>query len=48
VHDIYLTKEQHLQEKVDWLIKDLEACDMICEWWASAEFNAISEWNWQN
>jgi hypothetical protein len=25
VHDIYLTKEQQLQGKVDWLIKDLEA-----------------------
>jgi hypothetical protein len=25
VHDIYQTKEQQFQGKVDWLIKDLEA-----------------------
>jgi hypothetical protein len=47
-HDIYLTKEQHLQGKVDWLIKDLEAWDVMCEWWASAEFRAISEQNQHN
>jgi hypothetical protein len=35
-HDIYLTKEQQLQGKVDWFIKDPEAWDVMCEWWASA------------
>jgi hypothetical protein len=24
-HDIYLTKEQQLQGKIDWLVKDSEA-----------------------
>jgi hypothetical protein len=47
-HDIYLTKEQQLQGKVDWLVKDLEAWDAMCEWWTSAEFRAISERNRQN
>jgi hypothetical protein len=41
VHDIYLTKEQQLQGKVDWLIKDLKAWYMMCEWWASIEFRAL-------
>jgi hypothetical protein len=48
VHDIHLTKEQQLQGKVDWLIKDPDAWDVMCEWWASVEFKAISEWNRQN
>jgi hypothetical protein len=43
--DIYLTKEQHLQGKVAWLVKDLEAWDVMCEWWSSPEFRAISEQN---
>jgi hypothetical protein len=30
-HDIYLTKEQQLQGKVDWLVKDPETWDAICE-----------------
>jgi hypothetical protein len=30
-HDIYLTKEQQLQGKVDWLIKDSESWDAMCE-----------------
>jgi hypothetical protein len=47
-HDIYLTKGQQLQGKVDWLVKDLEAWDAMCEWWMSEEFKAISLWNWQN
>jgi hypothetical protein len=42
-HNIYLTKEQQLQRKVDWLVKDLEAWDAMCEWWTSAEFRALSE-----
>jgi hypothetical protein len=41
-HGIYLIKEQHLQEPVDWLVKDLEAWAWLCGWWASAEFRAIS------
>jgi hypothetical protein len=45
VHDIYLTKEQQLQGKVDWLVKDPEAWDTMCEWWMSEEFKAISVWN---
>jgi hypothetical protein len=30
MHDIYLTNEQQLQEKVDWLVKDPEAWDTMC------------------
>jgi hypothetical protein len=47
-HDIYLTKEQQLQGKVNWLVKDPEAWDAMCEWWTSAEFRVISEWNRQS
>jgi hypothetical protein len=39
---MYLTKEQQHQGKVDWLIKDSEAWDMMCEWWTFKEFKAIS------
>jgi hypothetical protein len=46
VHDIYQTKEQQLQGKVDWLVKDPEAWDTMYEWWTSMEFKAISERNW--
>jgi hypothetical protein len=46
VHDIYLTKEQQLQGKVDWLVKDLKAWDAMCELWTSEEFKTISLWNW--
>jgi hypothetical protein len=31
VHDIDLIKEQHLQGKVDWMVKDPEAWDAMCE-----------------
>jgi hypothetical protein len=48
VHDIYLTKEQQLQGKVDWLVKDPGTWDAMCEWWMSEEFKAISLWNRQN
>jgi hypothetical protein len=44
-HGIYLTKEQHLQGPVDWLVKDPEAWDWLCRWWAFMEFRAISEQN---
>jgi hypothetical protein len=47
-HDIYLTKEQQLQGNVDWLVKDSEAWDAMCEWWMSKEFKAISLRNRQN
>jgi hypothetical protein len=40
-HNIYLTKEQQLQEKVDWLVKDSKACDTMCEWWTFDEFKVI-------
>jgi hypothetical protein len=45
--DIYLTKEQQLQGKVDWLVKDPEALNVMCEWRMSVEFRAISERNHQ-
>jgi hypothetical protein len=48
VHDIYLTKEQQLQGKADWLIKHPEAWNVMCEWWTSVEFRAISEQNRQS
>jgi hypothetical protein len=48
VHNIYLTKEQQLQGKVDWLIKDPEAWDMMCEWWVFAEFRALLKRNQHN
>jgi hypothetical protein len=47
-HEIYLTKEQHLQGGLDWLVKDLEAWDWLCGDWASNEFRAVSEQNWVN
>jgi hypothetical protein len=46
VHDIYLTNEQQLQGKVDWLVKDSEARDVMCKWWMFEEFKAISVRNW--
>jgi hypothetical protein len=45
VHGIYLTKEQHHQGLVNWLVKDPEAWDRLCGWWVPAEFIAISERN---
>jgi hypothetical protein len=47
-YDIYLTKEQQLQGKVDWLVKDLEAWDVMCKWWMFEEFKTISLRNRQN
>jgi hypothetical protein len=41
VHEIYLTKEQHLQGGVDWLVKDKEAWDWLCGYWVSDEFRAL-------
>jgi hypothetical protein len=46
--NIYLTKEQQLQGKVDWIVKDPKAWDTMCEWWTFTEFRAISEQNQLN
>jgi hypothetical protein len=48
VHGINLTKEQHLQGNVDWLVKDSEAWDWLSDWWASDQFRAMLERNQQN
>jgi hypothetical protein len=45
---IYVTKDQHLQGTVDWLVKDPEACDWLCGWRASKDFRAVSERNQHN
>jgi hypothetical protein len=45
VHGIYLTKEQHLQGGVNWLVKVPGAWDWLCGYWASDEFKVISERN---
>jgi hypothetical protein len=45
VKGIYLTKDQHLQGTVDWLVKVLEASDWLYDWWVSEDFRAVSEWN---
>jgi hypothetical protein len=47
-HDIYLTKEHQLLGKDDWLVKNPEAWDVICEWWTSEEFKTILLWNQQS
>jgi hypothetical protein len=41
--NLYLKKDEYLQGDVDWLIKDAEACDSLCEYWASPKFVAKSE-----
>ena len=46
--DIHLTKEEYLKGSVDWLVKDGEAWDWLCGYWASDEFKAISDRNRQN
>jgi hypothetical protein len=48
VHRIYLTKEQHLQGEVDWLVKDQEVWDWLYGYWASDEFRAMLEENRQS
>jgi hypothetical protein len=45
-HGIYLTKDQHLLHTVDWLVKEPDAWDWLCSWWAFEEFKCISEQNW--
>jgi hypothetical protein len=47
----HLMKEQHLLGKVDWMVKDAEAWDSLCEWRASLDFKAWSDrvrTNWMN
>jgi hypothetical protein len=46
--DIHLPKEQQLQGKVDWLIKDPKVWDEMCESWVSVESRSLSEQNWHN
>ena len=46
--DFHLTKEEYLQGKVDWLVKDPEAWNWLCGWWASPEFRAVSDRNRRN
>jgi hypothetical protein len=39
---LQLTKEEYLQGKVDWLVKDPAAIAWMCGWWVSLVFRAIS------
>jgi hypothetical protein len=41
--NMYLQKDEYLQGNIDWLIKDAEAWDSLCEYWASLAFIAKSE-----
>jgi hypothetical protein len=41
--NLYLQKEDYVQDTVDWLVKDAEAWDSLCEHWASPMFVAKSE-----
>jgi hypothetical protein len=45
--NLYLQKE-YIQGTVDWLVKDTEAWDSLCEHWASPAFIAKSERARQN
>jgi hypothetical protein len=46
VKGIYLTKDQHFQGMIDWLVKDSEVWYWLYGWWASYQFRAVSERNW--
>jgi hypothetical protein len=46
--NLYLQKEEYVQDTVDWLVKDAEAWDSLCEQWASPAFIAKSERARQN
>jgi hypothetical protein len=46
--NLYLQKDEYLQGNVDWLIKDAEAWDSLCECWASPAFIAKFERARQN
>jgi hypothetical protein len=41
--NLYLHKDEYLQGDVDWMIKDAEAWDSLCEYWASPTFVAKSK-----
>jgi hypothetical protein len=45
VKGIYLTKDQLLQRIVNWLVKDQEVRDWLCDWWVSEDIRAVSKWN---
>jgi hypothetical protein len=46
--NLYLQKEEYVQGIVDWLVKDTEAWDSLCEHWASPTFVAKFERARQN
>jgi hypothetical protein len=46
--NLFLQKEEYVQGTVDWLVKDAEACDSLCEHWTSPAFIAKSERARQN
>jgi hypothetical protein len=46
--NLYLKKDEYLQGDVDWLIKDAEAWDSLCEYWVSPIFVAMFERARQN
>jgi hypothetical protein len=46
--NLYLQKEGYVQGIVDWLVKDAEAWESLCEHWASPAFVAKSERARQN
>jgi hypothetical protein len=46
--NIYLQKEEYAKGTVDWLVKDAEAWDSLCEHWTSPTFIAKSERAQQN
>jgi hypothetical protein len=46
--NLYLQKDEYLQGDVNWLIKDVEAWDSLCEYWASPTFIAKSKKPRQN
>jgi hypothetical protein len=37
--------EQHLLGMVDWFVKDPDAWDLMCGWWVSEDFRAVSRLN---
>jgi hypothetical protein len=45
---LYLQKEEYVQGTIDWLVKDAEAWDSLCEHWASPAFVAKFERGRQN
>jgi hypothetical protein len=46
--NLYLQMEEYVQSTVDWLVKDAEAWDSLCEHWASPVFVAKFERSRQN